>query len=90
MKKVGRKFAEGTLGVTSHRLIFISIRGGHAYQVGLRDIKNIHFEGRRNIKFSITTFSSPEMYEVTIKRDKAERIVPVVQDAMKRAQSQQG
>ena len=90
MKRIGRKYAEGTFGLTSHRIVFISIRDFHADAIGLRDIKNVHFEGRRNIKFSISRFSSPETYEVTIKRDKAQRIVPVLEDAMKRAQAQQG
>lgn len=90
MKKIGRRYAEGTFGLTSWQIVFVSMRDGRIDRIGLRDIKNVHFDGRRNIKFSISRFSSPEIYEVTIKRDKAQRIVPLLEAAMKRAQAQQG
>jgi len=84
--KVSRKDREGTLGLTQMRVVFVSMKSGTLHHsIDLHLIARLSWEGRRNVMIDIKVGSATT--SIMIGRDQAERIIPVLSDAMKRAQN---
>ena len=71
--RIDRRDREGTIGVTSQRVVFISMKSGTMYHdVDLSQVLRISFDGRRNVFLTLQTMQGKE--SLMLGRDQASRI----------------